>query len=179
LTSGGYNDRRAACEEAVRLLSRDLPWIKALRDVSMEEFNRLSNRLPPTVTKRARHVVEEIERTRQAIPYLEQGEIGAFGRLMNACHVSLRDLYEVSTPELDVMVQIAQFLPGCLGARLTGGGFGGCTVNLVALGQARTFAQSLGPEYERSTGLHPEIYICQAARGAGLLPGKGLKSSGV
>lgn len=169
LTSGGYNDRRAACEEAVRLLSRDLPGIKALRDVSVESFNRLSDQLPLTVEKRARHVVEEIERTRQAIPYLEQGKLGEFGQLMNACHISLRDLYEVSTSELDAMVQIAQSLPGCLGARLTGGGFGGCTVNLVARDQAEAFARSLGPEYERRTGLHPEIYICQASRGAGLL----------
>jgi galactokinase len=169
LTSGEYNDRRAACEEAVRLLKRDLPEIKALRDVSVETFNRLSYTLPVTVEKRARHIVEEIERTRQAIPMLEQGRTKEFGRLMNACHDSLRDLYEVSVPELDIMVQIAQPLPGCFGARLTGGGFGGCTVNLVASDQADLFAQSLGPEYERRTGLHPEIYICQASQGAGLL----------
>ena len=169
LTSGEYNDRRAACEEAVRLLARDLPGIKALRDVSVEDFNRLSNTLPTTVEKRARHVVEEIERTRQAIPLLEQDKTREFGQLMNACHVSLRDLYEVSIPELDVMVQIAQPLPGCFGARLTGGGFGGCTVNLVASDQADLFAMALGPEYERRTGLHPEIYICQASQGAGLL----------
>ena len=169
LTSGGYNDRRAACEEAVRLLSRDLPGIKALRDVSVLEFNRFSGQLPATVEKRARHIVEEIERTRLAIPLLEQGKTREFGLLMNACHISLRDLYEVSVPELDTMVQIAQSLPGCLGARLTGGGFGGCTVNLVVHDQADAFARSLGPEYERRTGLHPEIYICQASRGAGLL----------
>jgi len=80
--------------------------------------------------------VEEIERTRQAIPMLEQGRTHEFGQLMNACHISLRDLYEVSVPELDTMVEIAQPLPGCFGARLTGGGFGGCTVNLVASAQA-------------------------------------------
>jgi galactokinase len=169
LTSGGYNDRRAACEEAVRLLSRELPGIKALRDVSIGSFNRLSHLLPVTVEKRARHIVEEIERTRQAIPLLEQGRAAEFGLLMNACHVSLRDHYEVSTPELDTMVQIAQSLPGCLGARLTGAGFGGCTVNLVTSDQADLFSRALGPEYERRTGLHPEIYICQASRGAGLL----------
>ncbi len=169
LTSGGYNDRRATCEEAVRLLSRDLPGIHALRDVSVEAFNRYGNHLPALVERRARHVVEEIERTRQAIPYLEQGRIGAFGQLMNDCHSSLKNLYEVSTPELDTMVQIAQSLPGCLGARLTGGGFGGCTVNLVVRDQAENFARSLGTEYEIRTGLHPEIYICQASRGAKLL----------
>ena len=169
LSSGGYNERRAACEEAVRLLSRNLPGIQALRDVSVESFNRLSQQLPALVEKRARHVVEEIERTRQAIPLLEQGQTVAFGRLMNACHVSLRDYYEVSTPELDTMVQIAESLPGCLGARLTGAGFGGCTVNLVERRQVEAFTRSLGPEYERRTGLHPEIYICQASQGAGLL----------
>jgi galactokinase len=169
LTSGEYNDRRAACEEAVRLLASDLPGIKALRDVSVKTFNRLSHKLPPVVEKRARHVVEEIARTQQAIPLLEQGRIEEFGRLMNACHASLRDLYEVSIPELDTMAQIAQSLPGCFGARLTGGGFGGCTVNLVASDQAEAFTRALGPEYERRTGLHPEIYICQASRGAGLL----------
>jgi galactokinase len=169
LTSGDYNDRRAACEEAVRLLAHDLPGLKSLRDVSLETFNRLAPTLPVTVQKRARHVVEEIERTRQAIPLLEQGQTGEFGQLMNACHNSLRDLYEVSVPELDTMVAIAQPLPGCFGARLTGGGFGGCTVNLVSSDQAEAFSRSLGPEYERRTGLHPEIYICQASQGAGLL----------
>jgi galactokinase len=169
LSSGGYNERRAACEEAVRLLARELPGIKALRDVSLADFNRLSHLLPPAVEPRARHVVEEIERTRLAIPYLEQGRMDEFGLLMNACHTSLRDLYEVSIPELDQMVEIAQSLPGCFGARLTGAGFGGCTVNLVASDQAGAFAFSLGPEYERRTGLHPEIYICQASQGAGLL----------
>jgi galactokinase len=169
LSSGGYNERRADCEEAVRLLSKDLPAIKALRDVSVEAFNRLSHKLPKVVEKRARHIVEEIERTRQAIPLLEHGQTQAFGLLMNACHASLRDLYEVSTPELDAMVAIAQSLPGCFGARLTGAGFGGCTVNLVERGQAGAFAAALGPEYERRTGLHPEIYICHASKGAGLV----------
>jgi galactokinase len=169
LSSGGYNERRAACEEAVRLLSQYLPGIKALRDVSVEEFNRFNRHLPDLVEKRARHIVEEIERTRKAIPLLEQGRTVEFGRLMNACHVSLRDLYEVSTPELDTMVEIALSLPGCLGARLTGAGFGGCSVNLVERDQAEAFARFLGLEYERRTSLHPEIYICQSSRGAGLL----------
>jgi galactokinase len=169
LSSGEYNERRAACEQAVRLLARDLPGIQALRDVSVEDFNRLSHALPLKVKQRARHVVEEIDRTRRAIPLLEEAKTEEFGRLMNACHASLRDLYEVSIPELDTMVQIAQSLPGCFGARLTGAGFGGCTVNLVASDQAGAFAGSLGPEYERRTGLPPEIYICQASQGAGLL----------
>jgi galactokinase len=168
LSSGGYNERRSACEEAVHLLSQHLEGIKTLRDISPERFNRLCHLLPELVEKRARHVVEEIERTRRAIPLLEQGRLVEFGDLMNACHASLRDLYEVSTPELDAMVQIAQALPGCYGARLTGAGFGGCTVNLVERGQVVSFAGDLGLEYERRTGLHPEVYICQAWCGAGL-----------
>ena len=169
LTSGEYNKRRFACEEAVRLLKEDLPNIKALRDVSVEEFNRHAGKLPDEVAKRARHVVEEIERTRQAEPLLEAGNIGQFGALMNECHVSLRDLYEVSCPELDVMVRVAQSLDGCYGARLTGAGFGGCTVNLVAREEASEFAASLAKGYESETGLKPEIYITRASNGAELV----------
>ena len=88
---------------------------------------------------------------------------------MNECHVSLRDLYEVSCPELDVMVNIAQSLDGCYGARLTGAGFGGCTVNLIAIEKAEKFAQALAAGYETKTGLHPEIYITRASNGAELL----------
>ena len=168
LTTGEYNLRRDACDEAVRLLKPDLPQITALRDVSVADFNRLSAKLPELVEKRARHVVEEIERSRQAVSLLENGQLAQFGRLMNDCHASLRDLYAVSCPELDVMVRLAQALPGCYGARLTGAGFGGCTVNLVAREQADGFAQTLAAGYESETRLHPEIYICRASAGAGL-----------
>ena len=169
LTSGEYNKRRAACEEAVRLLKEDLHDIKSLRDVSVEEFNRYAKKLPDEVEKRARHVVEEIGRSNQAEALLEAKNIRDFGRLMNECHASLRDLYEVSCPELNVMANIAQSLEGCYGARLTGAGFGGCTVNLVANEQAETFAQSLAKGYESETGLHPEIYITRASNGAELI----------
>lgn len=168
LTSGEYNNRRDACETAVRLLQNDLPGITALRDVSVEDFNRLAGNLTPEVERRARHIVEEIERSRQAVTLLEKGDFDRFGQLMNECHVSLRDLYEVSCPELDVMARVAQSLPGCYGARLTGAGFGGCTVNLVAREQAGAFAQALSAGYELECGLHPEIYICRASDGAGL-----------
>ena len=169
LTSGEYNKRRAACEEAVRLLQKDLPDIKSLRDVSEEDFNRLAGKLPHEVSKRARHVVEEIDRTNQAEALLEAEDIQRFGNLMNECHISLRDLYEVSCPELDVMVWIAQSLEGCYGARLTGAGFGGCTVNLVKREKADEFARVLGTAYESETGRHPEIYITHASNGAELL----------
>ena len=166
LTSGGYNERRQSCEEAVRLLSAHLPGIRALRDVTLYDFNRLSDKLPALVEKRARHVVEEIERSQRAIPLLESGNIQAFGEIMNDCHRSLRDLYEVSVPELNIMADIAQHLPGCYGARLTGAGFGGCTVNLVEKSAAETFAADLAKSYQTQTGLQPEIYICQASDGA-------------
>jgi galactokinase len=169
LTTGEYNRRRSACEEAERLLRQDLPNIKSLRDVGEYEFNRLANKLPGEIEKRARHVVEEIGRSNQAQPLLEAGDVQNFGRLMNECHASLRDLYEVSCPELDVMVNIARSIQGCHGARLTGAGFGGCTVNLVAKAQAGHFAQTLARGYESETGLHPEIYITHASNGAELV----------
>jgi galactokinase len=169
LTSGEYNKRRAACEEAVRLLKQDLPHIQSLRDVSVEEFNRLAGKLPEEVSKRARHVVEEIERSNQAEALLKAGNIQHFGELMNQCHASLRDFYEVSSPELNAMASIAQSLDGCYGARLTGAGFGGCTANLVAREKADEFAQTLAVRYEAETGLHPEIYITRASNGAKLL----------
>lgn len=169
LTSGEYNNRRAACEEATRLLQRDLPHVKSLRDVNAEEFDRLAKKLPEEIGKRARHVVEEIGRVKQAEASLEAGDVGNFGRLMNECHVSLRDLYEVSCPELDAMVEIAQSLEGCYGARLTGAGFGGCTVNLVSNEKIEAFVQKLAKGYESKTGLRPEIYITRAANGAELV----------
>ena len=169
LTSGEYNNRRLACEEAVQMLKQDLPEIKSLRDVSVEEFNHFTYKLPEEVAKRARHVVEEIERSKQAESLLRSGNIVRFGQLMNECHTSLRDLYEVSSPELDAMVSIAQSLDGCYGARLTGAGFGGCTVNLVVQKQADEFATALAKGYESKTRLRPEIYITHASDGAELL----------
>lgn len=169
LTSGEYNKRRAACDEAVRLLQQDLPYIESLRDINVEEFNRLAKKLPGEIEKRARHVVEEIERSNQAEALLEAGNVRNFGRLMNECHISLRDLYEVSCPELNVMVNIAQSIDGCYGARLTGAGFGGCTVNLVARENAIEFSRTLAKGYELETGLAPEIYITRASNGAELL----------
>ncbi len=169
LTSGEYNKRRADCEEAVRILSEKLPGIKSLRDVSVDAFNQHASRLPERVEKRARHVVEEIERSERAIPLLKGRNMEEFGKLINQCHASLRDLYEVSIPELDTMARVAQSLPGCYGARLTGAGFGGCTVNLVAREQVEEFSNALAAGYEDETGFPPEIYICSASNGAELL----------
>ena len=169
LTSGEYNRRRAACEEAVQIFKQDLPDITALRDVSVEEFNRFKGKLPEEAAKRAQHVVEEIERSRQAEVLLEAGKVARFGELMNECHVSLRDLYEVSCPELDAMVRVAQSLDGCYGARLTGAGFGGCTVNIVVREKAERFSERLAKGYQAEVGYEPEIYITQASNGAELL----------
>lgn len=169
LIAGEYNKRRLACEQAVRLLQKDLPEIRSLRDVELKDFNRLAKKLPVLVRKRARHVVEEIARSNQAQALLEANDIRSFGKLMNECHASLRDLYEVSCPELDAMVRIAQATQGCIGARLTGAGFGGCTVNLVANKDVKGFVQALGKGYEAETGLQAGIYVTHASSGAELI----------
>ena len=169
LGSSEYNLRRAQCEEAVRALSAHLPGIRALRDVAVADFNRYAAQLPEVVARRARHVVEECDRTQRAVVLLQAGRAEEFGQLMNACHASLRDLYEVSCPELDTMVSAAQALPGCYGARLTGAGFGGCTVNLVAAAAAADFTRALAARYEQATGKRPDIYVCTAADGARVL----------
>lgn len=169
LGTSEYNTRRAQCEEAVRVLAEVLPGIKALRDVSVEDFNRHAHLLSPIVKKRARHVVEECARTQRAVNLLRVGDAAQFGALMNECHVSLRDLYEVSISALNVMVEAAQQIEGCYGARLTGAGFGGCTVNLVTASAAEDFKRELAARYEKATRLKPEIYVCQAADGAGIL----------
>ena len=168
LGNSEYNLRRAHCEAAVRILKEPLPTISALRDVLPADFNRYSALLLPVVQKRARHVVEECARTRRAVEFLRAGDAAQFGALMNACHASLRDLYEVSCPELDVMVEAAQSIAGCYGARLTGAGFGGCTVNLVEAARAEPFTSELAMRYHRATGKTPEIYVCRAAAGAGV-----------
>ncbi len=164
-----YNMRRAQCEEAVHILSGVLLGITALRDVSVGDFNRHAHRLSPVVQQRARHVVEECARTRAAAEVLKAGRAEEFGALMNECHASLRDLYEVSCPELDAMVGAAQKIEGCYGARLTGAGFGGCTVNLVAAAAVDDFKRDLAAAYDRATGKKAEIYVCQASEGAKVL----------
>jgi galactokinase len=172
LGQSAYNTRRAECEEALRGLRVALgdEHLAALRDVSVEAFNAHAAALDPVVARRARHVIEECARTEAAVPLLQTGRVADFGALMNACHASLRDLYEVSSAELDAMAAAAQQLEGCYGARLTGAGFGGCTVNLVATEAVERFVPALATAYHAATGLTAEIYVCQAAAGAGILP---------
>ncbi|PWB55807.1 MAG: galactokinase [Anaerolineales bacterium] len=166
LTNSGYNDRRAACEQAVQLLQKYLPRITSLRDVSSVELAAYSTLLPPVVEMRAEHVVKEIHRVEQAIIALGRGDIQMFGGFMFASHKSLRDLYQVSLPELDCLVEIARGLPGIYGARLTGAGFGGCTVNLVDEINAPAFIQGLVEGYCKKMGRTASVYLCQASRGA-------------
>jgi galactokinase len=168
LAAIAYNERRAACEQAVLLLQRYLPKVKALRDISSVEFAAYSAFLPPEIRKRAEHVVVEMARVSQAISCLRRGDIQYFGGLMYASHHSLRDLYEVSCPEIDYLVEVTRKLPGCYGARLSGAGFGGCTVNLVEEAQAPEFIQKLKEKYKRHTGKEAAVYLCHASRGAGV-----------
>ena len=165
LTTSAYNDRRAACEQAVELLRPHLPEIRALRDVSVAEFERYADGLPEIPQLRARHIVQEIARVEQAVICLQEGDAAGFGQLMLAGHASLRDLYQVSCPELDSLVETARHLPGCYGARLSGAGFGGCTVNLVAEEQAQAFIKELKSGYTHHTGREADVYLCHASRG--------------
>lgn len=166
LSGSEYNQRRAQCEEGVHLLSKSYPGIRALRDVSVEQLEAQKASLPPVVYKRCLHVVLENLRVNQAARSFRSGDLPNVGRLMKDSHASLRDLYEVSCVELDTMVEAAEGLPGYLGGRMTGGGFGGCTVNLVESPQAPSFAQAVAARYRKATGIAPDIYICSAADGA-------------
>ena len=160
--------RRWDCEEAVRILKTKLPGISALRDVNPDQFNTFSQLLTSGVEKHARHVVEEITRTRHAKDALDEGNIIGFGMIMNDCHRSLRDLFEVSCFELDTMVEIAQKLDGCYGSRLTGAGFGGCTVSLVDKQKAAAFCEELANQYFMKTRITPEIFLTRASQGVTL-----------
>jgi galactokinase len=173
LTGSAYNDRRAACETAVAMLREHLPGIRALRDVTPEQFASCADTLPEIVRKRARHVVEECARVDQAVRLLAEGDGPGFGQLMFATHASLRDLYEVSTRELDHLVEIAGRLPGCLGARLTGAGFGGCTVNLVEDESGSAFIEGLQQGYRETTSQQAQVYLCRASQGASVMEGSG------
>ena len=169
LGSSEYNQRRRDCEEAVRIMKAELPSITSLRNVSLDAFEFLCSHLPPRVENRTRHVVEEIARTKQAKQCLAGEDVIGFGRLMNACHTSLRELYQVSSLELDALVVSAQSLDGCYGARLTGAGFGGCTVNLVDLDEVDPFVKGLKQGYFGRTGVEPEVYVTRPSAGAGIV----------
>ena len=166
LASSEYNKRRQNCEQGVRLLRTALPGIKALRDVSPAELEANRSLLPETVLRRCRHVVGENERTLKAASALAFGNLAEMGMLMSQSHQSLKDDYQVSCHELDVLVESAMSLPGVLGARMTGGGFGGCTISLVAEAAVGSFMQKVAQEYEATTQITPEIFVTHATDGA-------------
>jgi galactokinase len=164
---GEYNQRRAECEAGVRVLSKYLPNARALRDVTPEDLEAYGHELPDIVMRRCRHVIGENARVLQAAGALELGDLQAFGNLMRQSHRSLRDDFEVSCAELDLMVELAEQAEGVYGTRMTGGGFGGCTIALVRAGCVEAFKRTVHEGYERSTGCKPEIYVCSAADGVG------------
>jgi len=165
LAGSEYNLRRAECEEGVRLLSRKLPYVESLRDVTTGDLQRHKNLLPEVVLRRCRHVTSENSRVLEAATALERKDLTTFGLLMQESHSSLRDDYEVSCEELNLMVDLANQVDGVLGARMTGGGFGGCTINLVKAESCADCTNSVAREYERSTGVAPEIYVSRTAAG--------------
>jgi galactokinase len=165
LATGTYNTRRAECEEGVRYFAKHDPAIRALRDVPLEMLDQHARLLPAVIWNRCSHVVRENQRTLDAARALAGGDLRRMGELMRESHRSLRDLYEVSCRELDLMVEAAEGLPGFCGGRMTGGGFGGCAVNLVRQENTAEFAVRVGARYQRATGITPQIYTCSAEDG--------------
>jgi galactokinase len=166
LAGGEYNARRAECEAGVRHLAKFLPNVRALRDVTLDELKAYGKDLPEVIYRRCRHVISENGRVILAAEALEGHDLGAMGRLMRESHLSLRDDYEVSCRELDIMVELAEKVEGVYGARMTGGGFGGCTINLVEAARVEEFKLAVGRGYAQATGREPDIYTCVAAEGA-------------
>ena len=170
LLNSEYNVRRAGCEKALSILATRIPGIQYLRDVSSQQLNQYYSLLPDPVNGYARHIIEECERVDQGVAMLENKDAAGFGDLMFKCHASLRDLYRVSAPELDILVEIASKQPGCLGARLTGAGFGGCTVNLVETDAASSFIEEIKTGYLKATGKVAKVYRCTASAGVTVTP---------
>ncbi len=165
LDSGKYNERVAECQAAVKAI-QPFQKISALGEISWEDFLKVENKIEnETVRKRARHVVSEIQRTEDAVKALRAGNLVKFGELMNGSHDSLRDDYEVTGFELDTMVEEGRKIEGVIGTRMTGGGFGGCTVSLVKEGAIDTFIDQVGKNYEDKTGLKPLFYVAEIGDG--------------
>jgi galactokinase len=170
LAASEYNKRRAECEAGVRYFADLRPEVHALRDVTIGDLERRGDGLPEVIYKRCRHVISENARVVEASSALERGDLTAFGKLMAESHSSLRDNYEVSCVELDTMVDLAAQIEGVYGARMTGGGFGGCTVNLVSADCVAAFKKEVAAGYERAIGVTSEIYVCSTADGASEVP---------
>lgn len=159
LVDSAYNERRAQCEAAARQMG-----VHALRDATLEQLER--SPLDAITRQRARHVISENGRVLQAVEALQQSDLPRLGQLLNESHASLRNDFEVSSPALDAMVEIARQHPACHGARMTGAGFGGCALALVAQEAASDFAEFTAKRYQQATGLEPSVYLTQACEGA-------------
>ena len=170
LAGSAYNERRAQCEDGVRRLQAVLPGISALRDVSRDQLESHRSLLPDTVYRRCLHVISENDRVQATVAALERGDFRKVGQLMDASHASLRDDYEVSSEALDRMVEAMRSHPGCLGARLTGAGFGGCAVALVEAGTEKDVRETVRERYAKAMNLWPEVYISAPSSGARVLP---------
>lgn len=166
VAGGEYGIRRAEVEEGTATLRGHRPEIQLLRDATTQDLDKWGAEMPDNVLRRCRHIITENLRTVAAADALAAGNLKKLGDLMAAAHASYRDDFEASCEEADVMVAAAQALPGLIGARLTGGGFGGCTVNLVHADQAAKFASRLHDDYRAATGIDAEIYRCHASAGA-------------
>ncbi len=166
LAQSEYELRLRQCRQAVAQLGTAGLAVKSLRDVDLEDLEMASDALGDLLLRRARHIVTENARVLEGVRALEGGDLDRFGELMVASHESLRDDYEVSSKELDVLVELARKQPGVFGARMTGAGFGGCTVNLVHADAAETFGDRVREGYQQALGLNAEVYICQASNGA-------------
>jgi galactokinase len=167
---GEYNLRREACEEGVRLLSRYLGPITALRDVTPEELAAKRRKLPDLIYRRCRHIVTENARVLEAERALNSGDFAACGRAMNASHASMRDDFEITCPEIDILAGLAQTVSGVYGSRMTGGGFGGCTVSLIEESVTEKVSQILTDGYRIATGRDVELFVCAPSDGAQLIP---------
>lgn len=167
VADGEYNDRRADVESGLKILRQHRPAIRTLRDTTEAELAEYAGAMSDHALRRSRHVVSENRRVLEAANALRQLDFIQFGRLMYEAHQSMRDDYEASCMEADVLVNLAKRQPGCYGARITGAGFGGCTVNLVAEGQAEEFVRKMQSAYAQATGIEAEIYLSNATDGAG------------
>ncbi len=166
LVDSAYNERRQQCETALKDLKK-VTSLKTLGDLSREEFEQYASAISdPVCRQRAKHAVYENQRAVDAVQALKAGNVEEFGRLMNASHISLRDDYEVSCEEIDILVELAWKIPGVLGSRITGGGFGGCTVSIVEDHAVETFQEQIGGAYEERVGHKAEFYVVDIGEGA-------------
>ena len=169
LVGSAYNDRRNECETALKELQK-VCEIGSLGELDEEQFEKAQSSITSDICrKRAKHAVYENQRTIRAVKALKEGKIEEFGQLMNASHISLRDDYEVSCEEIDILVEEAWKIPGVLGSRITGGGFGGCTVSIVKEEAVEEFQKKVGEEYKKKTGIDAEFYIVDIGDGAHVL----------